>query len=86
MRKAQDDAMARTLAEREIGNALEGEGLIDSNTHEPTAAGNLLLGQFASAVEFERGTGRTPDGQKVAQRRIVITGAWMVDPDATPIP
>lgn len=82
MRKATEDVLARTEAERQIGDALEALGLIDSSTHEPTEAGLKLLGIIGKAVEFERGTSKDPDKEVVPMRRIVITGPWQVDMDA----
>lgn len=79
MRKAQDDALARTEAERVIGDELESSGVIDSNTHEPTEAGRRILAQIAKAVEFETITKRVGD-EEIALRRLVITGPWEVDP------
>jgi hypothetical protein len=81
MRKAQDDAMARTQAERDLGDLFASNGHSVGSYDEDVTAARGLLSNFP-AVEFERGTGRTPDGQKVAQRRVVITGPWVVDPDA----
>lgn len=81
MRKAQDDPMARTEAERFVGDALEATELIDSTVVEPTTGGKILLDQVAKAVEFERGTSKDPDRNTVPMRRLVITGPWMVDPD-----
>lgn len=81
MRKAQEDVLARTEAERFIGDELEATGLIDSSANEPTEAGKRLLDQVAKAVEFERGTSKDPDRNTVPMRRLVITGPWTVDPD-----
>lgn len=81
-RKVEDDVMARTAAERAIGDVMEATGVIDSSTNEPTEAGRLVLGELARAVQFEKATSKDPDGVVVPQRRIVITGPWEVDPDA----
>jgi hypothetical protein len=81
MRKANEDVLARTEAERQIGDILEAESLIDSSTYEPTAVGKSVLDALGKAVEFETGTSKDPDRQAVAMRRLVITGAWEVDPN-----
>ena len=81
MRKAQDDLMARTEAERVVGDELEATGLINSEVHEPTAVGKTLLDRMAKTVEFETGTSKDPDRNTVPMRRLVITGPWTVDPD-----
>jgi hypothetical protein len=83
MRKANEDVLARTEAERQIGDVLEREGLIDSSTHEPTEVGRKVLNALAKTVEFETGTSKDPDRQAVAMRRLVITTAWEVDPNGT---
>lgn len=82
MRKAQEDALARTEAERLVGGQLEDLNLIDNGEVEPTEAGRQLLSQVAKTVEFERGTSRDPDRNTVPMRRLVITTGWVVDPDA----
>lgn len=81
MRKATEDVLARTEAERQIGDVLESEGLIDSSTHEPTEVGRAVLNALGKAVEFETGTSKDPDRNAVAMRRLVITTAWEVDPN-----
>jgi hypothetical protein len=83
MRRTNEDVLARTEAERQIGDVLEREGLIDSSTHEPTAVGRTVLNALAKAVEFETGTSKDPDRNAVAMRRLVITTAWEVDPNGT---
>jgi len=80
MRKAQDDAMARTQAERDLGELLTSASS-EEDFERAQQVARETLGAFP-AVEFERGTGRTPDGQKIEQRRVVITGPWVVDPEA----
>lgn len=81
-RKAEEDALARTAAERFVGEALEALGLVDAAPAGPTELGRALLGQVAKYVEFERGESTDPDRQKVAMRRMVITTPWEVDPEA----
>lgn len=81
MRKATEDVLARTEAERQIGDVLEAEGLIDSSTYELAAAGRAVLNALGRFVEFETGTSKDPDRQAVAMRRLVITTAWEVDPN-----
>lgn len=78
-RKTQDDALARTEAERWVGEELESTGLIDSDTDEPTVAGRTLLNQIAKTVEYERGTSKDPDRNEVPMKRLVITTNWVVD-------
>jgi hypothetical protein len=80
-RKATDDVMARTEAERVLGNEMEATGTIDSTNIEPAEAGRRVLDQVAAAVEFETGVSKDPDGKQVPMRRLVITGPWTVDPD-----
>lgn len=79
MRKAQDDVMARTAAERLLGDRMEAEGLIDSSAIEPTEAGNRLLAEI-EAVEFEQTVSKVRGGIEVPLRRLVITTNWEVDP------
>jgi hypothetical protein len=81
MRKATEDVLARTEAERQIGDVLEREGLIDGSTHEPTEVGRAVLNALGRFVEFETGTSKDPDRQAVAMRRLVTTGPWEVDPN-----
>jgi hypothetical protein len=78
MRKAQDDVMARTDAERSVGDELEATGLINSSANEPAEAGRVLLGMF-KAIEFET-TSRKVGDEELRLRRLVITGPWEVDP------
>lgn len=78
MRRALDDVLARTEAERVVGDELEATGLINSSTHEPTAAGKALLDSF-KAVEFEKASRKVGD-EELRLRRLVITGPWEVDP------
>lgn len=80
-RKVEDDVLARGAAEREIGEALIAEG-IASETDVPAELGRRVLGRTAQAVQFEIGESTDPDRRKVAMRRLVITGPWMVDPTA----
>lgn len=82
MRKTQEDVLARTAAERYVGDQMEAAGLIDSSASEPAEAGRQLLAQVAKTVEFERGLSRDPDRKEVPMRRMVITTGWEVDPDA----
>lgn len=80
MRKAQEDVLARTEAERFVGDAMEAAGIIDSTVMEPAETGRLLLDHVAAAVEFETGISKDPERKPVAMRRLVITGPWVVDP------
>jgi hypothetical protein len=81
-RKATEDVLARTEAERAVGDELEALGLIDSALNEPTEAGRKLLDQIGMYVQFETGDSKDPDKNIVPMRRIVITGPWRVDPQA----
>jgi hypothetical protein len=81
MRKATEDVLARTEAERYVGDELKALELINSSTQEPTDAGRQLLGQIAKTVEFETGTSKDPDRNVVPMRRLVITTGWTVDPN-----
>jgi hypothetical protein len=83
MRKANEDVLARTEAERLVGDEMEALGLIDSSANEPVDAGRRLLNQIGKTVEFETGTSKDPDRNAVAMRRLVITTPWEVDPNGT---
>jgi hypothetical protein len=80
-RKVEDDVMARTEAERVIGDALAEAGLTDAGD-SATEEGRTVLGLIAKAVQFEKGESKDPDRHVVGMRRLVITGPWTVDPDA----
>lgn len=84
MRKAQEDVLARSEAERVVGDEMEAVGLIGGDTL-PAEAGRLLLNRVAKAVEFEHGTSKDPDKNTVPMRRLVITGPWVVNPDGLPV-
>lgn len=85
MRKAQEDPLARTVAEHHLGDALEASGLIDSTAYEPTEVGRATLKDFAEAVQFETATSRVA-GKDIRLRRLVITGPWEVDPNGGKAP
>lgn len=74
MRKAQDDPIARTVAENQLADILDTE-----ESAGPEGATSMVLGAF-KAVEFET-TSRTVGDQVIVLRRLVITGAWEVDPN-----
>lgn len=75
MRNAQDDPMARTAAERKIGDLLTDQtGLAQTDLGAATA----ILGEF-EAVEFETTISKVRGGQEIPVRRLVITGPWEVD-------
>lgn len=80
IRKATEDVLARTQAEREVVQKLEAEGLFAGTGDGPVTTGQTLLSEFPT-VEFETGVSRMPGGEKVAVRRLVITGPWVVDPN-----
>lgn len=73
MRKAQDDAMARTAAERVVGDVVapSTDGQVDE-------LARTVLGEF-EAVQFETAVSKV-GGKPIALRRLVITGPWEVDP------
>jgi hypothetical protein len=75
MRKAQDDPMARTAAERKLGDIIapSTDGEVDQLTRE-------VLRAFPG-VEFETVIKKVGD-QELSLRRLVITGAWEVAPGA----
>lgn len=76
MRKAQENALARTVAENKLCEML---AIGDVNVGEiDRAAVKQVLGEF-KAVEFETITKRVGD-EEIALRRLVITGPWEVDP------
>jgi hypothetical protein len=81
MRKATEDVLARTEAERQIGDKLEAHGLIDSVRNEPTEVGRAVVDGFRAA-EFEKTIRRVGD-EDIHLRRLVITGPWEVDPNGT---
>jgi hypothetical protein len=74
MRKANEDATARTAAEVKIGDALTG---YTDTTEQAAAHGRTVLGEF-KAVEFETTTRKVGDDE-IHLRRLVITGPWEVD-------
>jgi hypothetical protein len=78
MRKAQDNAMARTATETKLADLLAASG-----PEGPAGDGGLsvrqVLGEF-KAVEFETTTRKVGDDE-IHLRRLVITGPWEVDPD-----
>jgi hypothetical protein len=79
-RKAEEDVLARTEAERKIGEELQSLGLIDDTTNETAGLARELLNVLAKAVQFETGTSKDPDRNEVPMRRLVLTFNWEVDP------
>jgi hypothetical protein len=79
-RKATEDVMARTEAERILAEEMSAVGV--AGDEEVLAAAREVLGQLAETVEYERGTSVDPDRKKVPMRRLVTTGPWLIDPDA----
>jgi hypothetical protein len=79
MRKTQDDAMARTVAENKIGDLLTEYGGGNDHDTDVAVARDVLSG-FES-VEFERTVSKVRGGPEVPLRRLVITGPLEVDPD-----
>ena len=80
MRKAQEDAVARTVAEKKVGDLLAADGNVGphASIEQATTVAREVLGEF-KAVEFETITKRVGD-EEIALRRLVITGPWEVDP------
>lgn len=78
-RKAQDDVLARTESERELAAVLVDEGVV--SVDEAIDVARKVLGVLAKAVQFETATSKDPDRNIVANRRLVITGPWTVDPN-----
>lgn len=78
MRKAQDDPIARTAAENQLGDALD--AAVGDTSGDTMAMARELLGEF-KAVEFET-TVRKVGTEQIHLRRLVLTGAWEVDPNA----
>lgn len=77
MRKAQDDPIARTVAENKIADITDG---YDRDGSDPVGMAEVaaILGAF-KAVEFEVTVKQVGDEQ-IHLRRLVITGPWEVDP------
>jgi hypothetical protein len=81
MRKANEDPIARTVAEHELADTLGRTGMpIGNSEGGPMSASKELVGAF-KAVEFET-TSRKVGDDEVKLRRLVITGPWEVDPNA----
>jgi hypothetical protein len=78
MRKAQDDPIARTVAENQLGDMFAGNGRSVGDRDSDVSAARGLLGAF-KAVEFET-TSRNVGDQVIPLRRLIITGPWEVDP------
>lgn len=74
MRKAQDDPIARTVAENQLADILDIE-----ESANPGSTSHVVLGAF-EAVEFEKAASKV-GGKDIYLRRLVITGAWEVDPN-----
>jgi hypothetical protein len=73
MRKAQDDAVARTAAENVVRD-------LTHYVNEPVGdLGKDIVGAF-KAVEFETISKKVGD-EEIPLRRLVITGPWEVDPN-----
>lgn len=79
MRKANEDVIARSVAENQVGDlmwAATGTGSPDRDKCVEDA--RIVLNAF-KAVEFEK-TVRQIGDEKVYLRRLAITGPWEVDP------
>lgn len=73
MRKANDDVMARSLAESRIRD-------LTSDVNEPVGdLGTQIISEF-KAVEFETKKIMS-QGEEIPLRRLVLTSAWEVDPN-----
>jgi hypothetical protein len=73
MRKAQDDVMARSVAESKLAEQIDGH----REDNDPIRYAKDVLGEF-KAVEFETTTRKVGDDE-IHLRRLVITGPWEVD-------
>lgn len=82
VRDNQDDVMARGAAERAVADffgtspdsgVVEGGAAADQTPRDVVAA-------IGETVEFEKATFKG-GGREIGMRRVVITGAWEVDPD-----
>lgn len=82
MRKTQDDAVARTVAENQLGDLLAEDGYTTGGRDQAVSVANSMLAQFADAVEFETAVSKVRGGQEIPVRRLVITTAWEVNPNA----
>jgi hypothetical protein len=77
-----DDVMSREAAETRIADIIANQPNIDANS--PGVARELakaIVDSFAY-VETDRERSSLRGGQKVNLRRLVLTGAWEVDPAA----
>lgn len=77
MRKAQDDPIARSVAENQVADISEPFGT-DESDPVGMAQASAILGAF-KAVEFET-TSRKVGDEEIPLRRLVITGPWEVNP------
>jgi hypothetical protein len=77
VRDNQDDVMARGAAERAVADFLDVEP--NEEIGESAATPSVLVSQIAETVEFEKATFKG-GGREIGMRRVVITGAWEVDP------
>lgn len=81
MRKTKNDALARTEAEREIGDLLMGAPIgAYADSGDARRDAEFVVSSF-KAAEFETVTRKVGD-EEIALRRVVMTGPWMVDPTA----
>lgn len=80
VRDNQDDVMARGAAERTVADRF------GVQPDEMVAGGEVgltprdVVAEIAETVEFEKATFKG-GGREIGMRRVVITGAWEVDPD-----
>lgn len=75
MRKAEDNVLARTAAERVIGDLIA-----PSTDGEVDGLAKGVVGAFET-VEFETAVSKVRGGSEVHLRRLVLTSAWEVDPN-----
>jgi len=80
VRDNQDDVMARGAAEQAVAEFFNVQPDQAVSEGETGVGPRDLLGQIAETVEFEKATFKG-GGREIGMRRVVITGAWEVDPD-----
>jgi hypothetical protein len=82
MRKPNEDAVARTVAENQLGDLLASvSNVYGTDRDGAVVEARALLGGFKT-VEFETTT-RTVGDETICLRRLVATGSWEVDPSGS---
>ena len=78
MRKATEDVLARTEAERMVADNALVPG--EQGAENEMEAARRIVGVF-EAVEFETAVSKVRGGQEINVRRLVLTSSWEVDPN-----